>query len=173
MARVKLTLEQFRDRMGNMPAELSKGVLGGMRAGLLLALKSSKNEYFLSGGGPVHPSKLTSRSGRLRDSIRIIEPIKTSSGFEGGLRAGGPGIPYAAIHEFGGRTSPHTIVPRKASMLSWMDKTGVRRYARRVRHPGSNIPPRPYLYPGLQRALPQIEKQVGVAIEVAFLDGLK
>lgn len=172
MAVVKLTLEQFRDRMGRMPALLTQGIIGGMRAGLLLALKSSKNEHFLSGGGAPDAKTLTSRTGKLRNSVRVIEPYASGSLFIGGLRAGGAGIPYARIHERGGVTSPHTIVPKKAKMLSWVDKGGVRRFARRVRHPGSRIPARPYLFPALEKSLPQISKQIGVAIEVAFAKGL-
>jgi phage gpG-like protein len=158
--------------MGKMPKHLTAGILGGMRAGLLLALKSSKNEYFLSGGGAVNAEKLTSRSGRLRNSVRVIEPYAASNAFIGGIRAGGSGIPYAAIHERGGRTGGHDIFPKKAKVLSWVDKTGVRRFATRVRHPGSNIPARPYLFPALEKSLPQISKQVTVAIEVAFAKGL-
>jgi phage gpG-like protein len=173
MAAVKLSLEQFRDRMGRMVPLVQKGVLGGMRAGLLLALKSSKNEYFLGGNGAVNAEKLTSRSGRLRDSVRVIEPYASPGGFTGGLRAGGAGIRYAAIHERGGVTRPHVIVPKKAGgWLSWVDKTGVRAFAKRVRHPGSRIPARPYLFPALEKSLPQISKQVSVAIEVAFAKGL-
>lgn len=173
MAVVKLTLEQFRDRMGRLPAELTKGIIGGMRAGLLLALKSSKNEYFLSGGGAPDATLLTSRTGKLRNSVRVIEPQALSGVFVGGLRAGGPGIPYAAIHERGGTTRPHTIEAKKGKLLSWMDKTGVRRFARRVRHPGSRIPARPYLFPALEKSLPQISKQIGVAVEVAFEKALR
>lgn len=172
MARVKLTLEQFRDRMGRMNPIISAGILGGMRAGLLLAQKSSKREYFLSGGGAVDAKTLTSRSGKLRNSVRVIEPYASGNLYIGGLRAGGAGIPYAGIHERGGTTAPHVILPKKGQWLSWLDKTGVRRYARRVRHPGSRIPARPYLYPALEKSLPQISKQVAVAVEVAFAKGL-
>jgi phage gpG-like protein len=143
-----------------------------MRAGLLLALKSSKNEYFLSGGGAPASDRLTSRSGRLRNSVRVIEPYASGREFVGGLRAGGAGIPYAGIHEHGGVTRAHVIVPKKGDFLSWEDNGGVRRFARRVRHPGSRIPARPYLYPALDKSLPQISRQVGVAIEVAFAKGL-
>lgn len=169
MATVKLTLEQFRDRMGRISPLVSKGIIGGMRAGLLLALKSSKNEFILGGNGSVHSEKLTNRSGRLRNSISVIEPYSQSGAFIGGLRATAP---YAGIHERGGVTRPHLIVPKKAKMLSWEDKTGVRRYARRVNHPGSRIPARPFLYPAIEKQLPQISKQITVAIEVAFREGL-
>ena len=47
---------------------------------------------------------------------------------------------YAAIHQFGGRTSSHVIEPRYKKALAF---NGVVRKS--VRHPGSNIPARPFL----------------------------
>jgi phage virion morphogenesis protein len=47
---------------------------------------------------------------------------------------------YAAIHQFGGRTSPHVIAPRYKKALAF---NGVVRKS--VQHPGSNIPARPFL----------------------------
>lgn len=48
--------------------------------------------------------------------------------------------PYAAIHQFGGKTSPHVIRPKKKKALS-IPHIGVRKS---VNHPGSVIPARPY-----------------------------
>jgi len=48
-------------------------------------------------------------------------------------------MPYAAIHQFGGRTPAHRIVPKRGKAL----KFGGKFYAA-VNHPGSNIPPRPF-----------------------------
>jgi phage gpG-like protein len=173
VATVKLSLTQFASRMGKMRPHIEQAIVGGLRAYNLLSLRTSKNEFFLGGSGPPHPTKLTSRTGRLRSSIRVIEPRKRSGVYESGLKAGGPGVPYAAIHEFGGRTRPHKIVPRKAKVLSWRGKSGARQYARSVNHPGSNIPARPYLVPALEKNLKQLEKQLAVAIEVAFAEGLR
>lgn len=47
---------------------------------------------------------------------------------------------YAAIHQFGGRTSPHVIRPRRKQALAWPG--GI---AKRVNHPGSRIPARPFM----------------------------
>lgn len=52
---------------------------------------------------------------------------------------------YAAIHQFGGRTSPHVIEPRHKKALAFGG--GV---FKSVKHPGSNIPARPFL--GLSNA---------------------
>jgi len=49
---------------------------------------------------------------------------------------------YAAIHQLGGRTKPHIIRPKKGKALAW---PGAAHPVAMVRHPGSNIPARPYL----------------------------
>lgn len=59
------------------------------------------------------------------------------------------GVPYAQIQEEGGRTPPHIILPKTASVLAFMDPGGMGGpgglvFAKRVNHPGSNIPARPY-----------------------------
>jgi phage gpG-like protein len=50
--------------------------------------------------------------------------------------------PYAGIHQFGGTTKPHEIVPRKGKALAW---PGGAHPVKRVQHPGSKIPARPFL----------------------------
>ena len=47
---------------------------------------------------------------------------------------------YAAIHQFGGKTSAHKIVPKKKKALAF---GGIVRKS--VNHPGSTIPARPFL----------------------------
>jgi len=49
---------------------------------------------------------------------------------------------YAHIQEYGGRTSPHTIVPRRKKALHWV---GAEHPVKRVEHPGSNIKPKHFL----------------------------
>lgn len=49
--------------------------------------------------------------------------------------------PYAAIHQLGGQTKPHVILPRRGRALSW---PGARHPVRSVNHPGSKTPPRPF-----------------------------
>lgn len=169
---VRLKLDQLAPRLRRARPQIDKAVLGGLRAWNLLSLRTSKTEFFLGGSGPPHPRKLTSRSGKLKASIRPIEPKKKGGVFISGLKAGGPGVPYAAIHEYGGRTRPHKIVPRNARVLSWRSKSGARRYARHVNHPGSSIPARPYLLPAMEKNLKQLEKQLAVAVEVAFAQAL-
>ena len=51
---------------------------------------------------------------------------------------------YAAIQEYGGKTSAHEILPAKGDVLAFVIG-GVQHFARRVEHPGSLIPERSYL----------------------------
>ncbi len=52
----------------------------------------------------------------------------------------GTNIKYAAIHQFGGQTRPHVILPKNKKALAFGG-----RVVKKVNHPGSKIPPRPFL----------------------------
>jgi phage gpG-like protein len=81
----------------------------------------------------------------------------------------GSNVPYAAIHEFGGRTPPHDIVPKRASVLSFM-LGGNRVFAKVVHHPGSTIPARPYIRPAI--AENRVKLESGIRESVArMLEG--
>jgi phage gpG-like protein len=64
------------------------------------------------------------------------------------------GVPYAAIQEFGGQTSPHDILPVRAQVLAFMGQgrlgfsSGNQQsetvFAKVVHHPGSRMPERSY-----------------------------
>ena len=56
---------------------------------------------------------------------------------------------YAAIQEYGGKTSAHEILPVKAQALAFVIGGG-QLFARRVEHPGSLIPERSYLRSSLE-----------------------
>ena len=51
---------------------------------------------------------------------------------------------YAAIHQFGGTTSAHTIMAKNRKALQF-NVGGVTIYRKKVNHPGSKIPARPYM----------------------------
>lgn len=74
----------------------------------------------------------------LQDSGRLAASIVPSS--DNNNAAVGTNVKYAAIHQFGGQTRPHEIRPRNAKALKFGG-----RYAKKVNHPGSNIPARPFL----------------------------
>jgi phage virion morphogenesis protein len=52
----------------------------------------------------------------------------------------GTNVEYAAIHQFGGKTRPHEIRPRNKQALAFNG-----RVVKKVNHPGSDIPARPFL----------------------------
>lgn len=90
----------------------------------------------LSGG------TLQVRSGRLLGSLRVTGPTAASgAAFANVNLSVGVGIPYGRIHEYGGQTRAHVILPRKASVLAFMMR-GKKIFAKMVKHPGSRIPPR-------------------------------
>jgi phage virion morphogenesis protein len=51
---------------------------------------------------------------------------------------------YAAIHQFGGKTEPHEIKAKNRRALQF-NVGGVTIFRKKVNHPGSNIPARPYM----------------------------
>lgn len=59
-------------------------------------------------------------------------------------------VKYAGIHEYGGKTAPHVIEPKKASVLAFMGKGGSMVFARKVNHPGSKMPERSFLRSSLR-----------------------
>ena len=67
----------------------------------------------------------------------------TATGAVGTVFSSGD-VKYAAIQEFGGKTSPHVIMPVKAQALSFM-MGGKQVFFRKVNHPGSVIPERSYM----------------------------
>lgn len=52
---------------------------------------------------------------------------------------------YAAIHQFGGKTSAHIIKPKRGKALRWVGAGGRVFFAKQINHPGSVIPARPFL----------------------------
>lgn len=82
----------------------------------------------------VRGGKILQASGRLASSI-----TQSSSNDNAVV---GTNVKYAAIHQFGGKTTPHEIRPRNKKALAW---AGGRHPVGKVNHPGSDIPARPFL----------------------------
>jgi phage gpG-like protein len=61
----------------------------------------------------------------------------------------GTNLEYAAIHEYGGVTKPHVILPKRASVLHFM-KGGADVFCKSVNHPGSKMPMRSFMRTTLQ-----------------------
>ena len=128
-------LEEAGARLAAYPAALT-AALSAKAAELAAALADMVKNDKLSGG------VLNARSGALRDSIAAsvsadADGVVASVASEGDVK-------YAAIQEYGGKTSAHEILPVKAQALAFVIG-GAQLFARRVEHPGSLIPERSYL----------------------------
>lgn len=128
-------LKEADARLTAYPAALT-AALSAKAAELAAALSDMVKNNKLSG------AVLNTRSGALRDSIAAsvstdADSILASVGSEGDVK-------YAAIQEYGGKTSAHEILPVKAEALAFV-MGGAQLFARRVEHPGSLIPERSYL----------------------------
>src|SRR3990167_2007615 len=131
------------------------------------AIKSEAKEFirrvvdtarkkYLSGPGP---QRLQERSGKLKRSLRgnIKDTGKEMSAFVYSATK------YARIHEFGGITSPHVILPKKSAVLSFM-ANGKRVFTKKVNHPGSIIPARPFLGPSIEDEAPMFEAKIAAIL---------
>ena len=113
-----------------------QAALGAKAAELAAALADLVKNDKLSG------AVLNTRSGALSDSITAsvtadADGVLASVGSEGDVK-------YAAIQEYGGKTSAHEILPAKGDVLAFV-VGDAQHFARRVEHPGSLIPERSYL----------------------------
>ena len=79
----------------------------------------------------------------------------------------GPGVKYAAIQEYGGRTSAHDIVPNKTRALAFV-AGGHPVFARIVHHPGSTLPERSYLRSSLADMAGEIAAELKAAAIAAL-----
>lgn len=78
------------------------------------------------------PGKILQRSGQLASSMEEFSDAHTAMV--------GTNKKYAAIQNFGGKTGPHVITPRNKKALAFGG-----RVVKRVNHPGSVIPARPFM----------------------------
>ncbi len=150
-----------------------KGELNQSMARLVIALTRKVKQEKLSG------QVLKNRTGTLR---RSISPFISSAG-ENLTGKVGTNLEYAAIHEFGGVTKPHTILPKRGKALLFAtggeyqisafgqlniakytrkgklarrQAQGAVTFAKKVNHPGSVIPERSFLRTALNEMTPEI-----------------
>lgn len=88
-------------------------------------------------------------TGRLRQSIFFEVDTQHMTAVVG------TPLEYGLMLEYGTR-SARTIVPKKGKVLSWVDGSGIRRYARRVTIPP--LAPRPYLRRTMLEEAPTIRR---------------
>jgi phage gpG-like protein len=138
--------EALRARLDAYPAGLSDALAA--KAQELADALADKVKYDKLAGGV-----LNSRSGALAASIAAEV---SSDGEDVAVTVGSFGdVKYAAIQEYGGKTGAHEILPDKASVLAFV-ADGATRFARRVEHPGSQIPERSYLRSSLEEMRAEI-----------------
>lgn len=151
-------LEALDQQLAALPANLAARLQSKARD-LAEALAARVRDEKLSG------QALETKSGALKASIAASVAV------EGGAVTATVGsvgdVKYAAIQEYGGRTSAHEILPDKAQALAFI-VGGVMRFARRVEHPGSTLPARRYLSASLAESRDQILAEFGSAVTEAW-----
>ena len=121
-------------RLDQMP-ERVRASLYNKVASLASILKTYIIDKKLSG------QVLHHRSGDLWRSIHD-EATQSANAVLG--RVYSAGVPYAAIHEYGGKTSAHIIEAKTAQALRF-EKGGEEIFAKSVNHPGSVMTERSYM----------------------------
>jgi phage virion morphogenesis protein len=139
---VREYLKGIADRVGNM-SPIMKAI--GDRVA-----EQTKRRFEKGGPAPDGTpwAKVKKPHPKARGILRISDHLKDSIRFQmidNNTVAIGTNKVYAAIHQLGGKTGPHDIVPVRKKAI----KTPFGLF-RRVKHPGSQIPARPYL--GLSRS---------------------
>lgn len=152
-------------------------ILEGLENGMNFALKLSTTKFMVGSSGGSRdlfrdppnppPGPLKIRSGNLRRTVKVIKPKKKGNNFISGLKSGSK---YAAIHEFGGSTPPHTIIAVNADTLMFVGREGGLVFRESVNHPGSRIPARPFLKPAVEEAG---DTRVELELARAMINGLR
>lgn len=143
-------------RIGDNIRSVFPGIMdaaGKRMASLVIALSNKIKFDKLSG------QVLKNQSGTLRRSI--TPAVKTAGAVLTGEVA--TNIEYAAIHEYGGRTKPHDIFPRKGRALAFM-MGGKKVIVKSVHHPGSVFPERSFMRTALNEMQPEIRSAFEAAV---------
>lgn len=69
----------------------------------------------------------------------------------------------AAIQEEGGRTKPHEIKPKSAKVLAWSVPS--QGFARKVNHPGAQMPKIPALGPAVEALAPKGDQYIAESVD--------
>lgn len=147
------------ERLDAMPASVAASLLRKVWE-LALKLKNYIQREKLSG------QVLNRKTGRLMRSIdaKVEQTVKAIFG----IVFQSSDVPYGAIHEFGGKTAPHVIMPKKAQVLAFNWK-GANVFFRRVNHPGSTFPERSYMRSGLR----DMSVEISMGLKTAVVEGLR
>lgn len=159
MAKTFKSIKELSIAHKSVNRAIDKATREGIDKGMVWTVKYIKSHFFRSSGKP-GLGYIVSRTGKLINSVRATRAKNV--GKQGKIFAellmGGRGISYAAILEYGGRTSPHLIRPRKKSVLHFFTSGGEEVFTMLVKHPGSVIEPRAPLGRGMVRGVPKIKE---------------
>ena len=166
MYSIQLQLPQGVNKISQLAPIIQANVVKALKDGMRIAEDKTRVSYLT---GP-RPERLGVVTGMLRRSIfSDVEPGSPGIFATGVL--GSQNVPYARIHEIGGKTQPHTIVPKtKVYLVFFWEKKGRWVKKKSVNHPGSYIPARPYLVPGLVMSMLKIKNLLQLAVEKAPKD---
>jgi len=110
-------------------------------------VRTSIERNFAAGGRPKwDESARVKREGG--QTLSLTGDLRRSFALPDAVHAGndrvsvGTNVVYAAIHQLGGRTNPRVIKAKNGKALFW---PGARHPVKSVNHPGSKIPPRPFM----------------------------
>ncbi|WP_297572592.1 phage virion morphogenesis protein [uncultured Deefgea sp.] len=136
MFEVKIDSRELNEGLSRL-MQASSDLTPVMRS-IATALLSHTEANFAAGGRPKWTAKKDGSPATLQKSGQLAASITPSSGRD--YAAIGTNKPYAAIHQFGGQTSPHVIRPKNKKALAFGGKV-----FKSVNHPGSKMPARPFL----------------------------
>lgn len=147
-------LQEFVARFGRIPDAVRAKLQGGMMEvgqAVTDAAKARAAMLFANGGGSIAESIGWHTESTDEQEVAVIRA---------------EGLPYLAIQEFGGVTSPHDIFPVNAAVLAFMSPASLgfssgavgndMVFAKAVHHPGSRMPERSYMRSGLHDSRAQI-----------------
>lgn len=101
------------------------------------------------------------RTGMLGQSIQ--DKVNSSPAEVTGTVYSSGDVPYARIHEYGGKTAAHIIEARNAKALSFTIG-GKQVFAKRVNHPGSVMPERSFMRSSLADMKSEIIEKMTAAV---------
>ncbi len=134
---------------GTLLAETESNFAAQGRPSWVPLLESTRASRAAKGTGT---GKMLQVTGRLASSITTAHSNLTAQV--------GTNVIYAAIHQFGGQTAPHTIAAKYAKALAWPGGG----FAKSVNHPGSKIPARPFLPFTSEGGVPELQPSAQAAV---------
>lgn len=151
-------VEALDQQLAALPDDILARLEGKARA-LAAALVAKVRDDKLSG------QALETKTGALKGSI--VSDISVGDGVLTATVGSDGSVKYAAIQEYGGRTSAHEILPDKGKALAFL-AGGAMRFARRVEHPGSTLPARAYLQSSLDEFGDEIVAELSGVVKEAW-----